>query len=365
MVPEEDWEEDRRRLISTRVKLATPTPEATREGWCFWSCLHERPVTTVGFDYVFAMFWRPRDRPKHVTVPLSFRAHERIARRGDGSGNDRLTYPLAAALWCLKDRVDRGAEASADLVDLANVDAVFARPTVTDREVAAYLLRKLYGAYKVAGRKFSLRFDWMDLDYLGISEDDFARVVSSREGEDWTSRGLTLCPTKTFLNSCDEDLREELRPRPPEVEPDSDDPRDVVICHSAEAHADFGVRLGDALTRSGLSVYLDEFEISRGEDLVQRLRDGLKVSNQCVLILSPGLLRVNRLEPRELIRLLGDTRRITVIWHDLNREEVVSRFPILEDLVAVSSSRGLPAIVNEIKRVLERNESTRKPCSVR
>jgi hypothetical protein len=51
-----------------------------------------------------------------------------------------------------------------------------------------------------------MRFDWADLDYLGISENDFRLALSQSEGADWHLSGLAVTPTTDFLDRDEPEL---------------------------------------------------------------------------------------------------------------------------------------------------------------
>ncbi len=122
-------------------------------------------------------------------------------------------YPLAAALWYLKSRVDGTRERGGGAIDHVDVAGLVLRDVATDAEVRAYVARKLHQAYQAAGEGFWLRFDWTDLEYLGMSENDFMRAVSPRAGKDWVVSQFGLSPTREFLEKCDAEPHEESRTR--------------------------------------------------------------------------------------------------------------------------------------------------------
>ena len=210
LIAKEDWEENRRQLISLRAKLAAPAPEATRGGRRFWASFYERPATGEAFKYVFTLFWRPRGRVKFVSVPLTLRAHEVLAYHGSQTGHDSRAYPLAAALWYLKDRIDEEIEESTETINDIDVERFKFRQVAPDPDVRSYVEWRLYQAYQVAGKDFLLRFDWADLEYLGVSQADFIRAVSAREGKDWIINGLALSPTRDLREKFDLQLYEEI-----------------------------------------------------------------------------------------------------------------------------------------------------------
>ena len=210
VIPRDDWEQKRRQLISLRARLAAPAPEATRGGRQFWVSLHDRCVVGDTAKYVFALYSQPRGRPTFVSVPLTTAAELALANQGRQAGYEPHAYPLAAALWYLKSHMDEGRHGGR-AIDHVEVAALMIREVAPEADVRAYVARKLHQAYQAAGEGFCLRFDWTDLEYLGISGNDFMRAISPRAGKDWVVSRLGLSPTREFLEKCDAEPHEESR----------------------------------------------------------------------------------------------------------------------------------------------------------
>ena len=61
--------------------------------------------------------------------------------------------------------------------------------------------------------------------------------------------------------------------------------------------------------------------------------------------------------------MVGDGGVILPVWHHIGREEVIQRSPLLGNLVAVSTDRGIAAVVDELIRATEPPSSLTPPAS--
>lgn len=132
---------------------------------------------------------------------------------------------------------------------------------------------------------------------------------------------------------------------------------DIFISHASE-DKDVVVRpLAEQLRQRGLRVWMDETEIKLGDSLRRSIDHGLSKSRYGLVVLSPDFLR-KEWPQKELDGLVaredGTEKVILPVWHNVTRTEVVSFSPPLADKLAVLTSKGLPHVVNEILKVLDR-----------
>ena len=116
---------------------------------------------------------------------------------------------------------------------------------------------------------------------------------------------------------------------------------DAFISHASEDKKDFVAPLADALTNEGLRVWYDEFELSIGDSLRQKIDNGLARSSFGVVVLSPSFFAKNwtQYELNGLIaRQMEGEQIILPIWHRLTKNEILNIAPSLTDIVALNSS---------------------------
>ncbi len=126
---------------------------------------------------------------------------------------------------------------------------------------------------------------------------------------------------------------------------------DVFVSYATEDREPFVTALVAALTREGLRVWYDQFELRLGDSLRQSIERGLARSRHGVVVISPRFLAKDW-PKRELdgmaAREVNGRKVILPIWHDLDAAAVRERSPMLADRVAVSSGRGLAEVVRAI-----------------
>jgi predicted phosphodiesterase len=136
-------------------------------------------------------------------------------------------------------------------------------------------------------------------------------------------------------------------------------PRDFFISHASMDKDAIARPLAEALLQRGHGVWFDEFELVLGDSLRRSIDRGLASSRFGLVILSPSFF-AKEWPQRELdgltSREIGETAKVILpVWHEVDREYVARFSPPLADKLAVASSVGVPAIVEEIERVLRRS----------
>jgi hypothetical protein len=133
------------------------------------------------------------------------------------------------------------------------------------------------------------------------------------------------------------------------------DIRDVFISHAWE-DKDFARPLAEHLKATGITVWFDEYELKLGDSLRRRIEDGLLRSRHGLVLISQTFFQkswtVKELDA--LFSLEDNERRILPIWHNVGANEIKRHAPLLADKFAISTTKGIPAIAAEIKRVLGR-----------
>jgi TIR domain len=126
---------------------------------------------------------------------------------------------------------------------------------------------------------------------------------------------------------------------------------DLFISHASE-DKDFARPLAEALRQHGVIVWYDDYVLRLGDSLREIIDRGLATARFGVVILSPRFF-AKEWPRRELNGLLARESRngvkvVLPIWHDLTFGKVLEYSPTLADRYAVSTSRGLAFVVENI-----------------
>lgn len=128
---------------------------------------------------------------------------------------------------------------------------------------------------------------------------------------------------------------------------------DVFISHANDDKETVARPLATLLESKGLRVWLDEQQLKVGDSLSGKINDGLAFSQFGIVILSPAFF-ANDYPQKELQALLSrqtsQGRYILPVLHGLEHSELKSLAPLIADLLAISTSRGLEVVASELKR---------------
>lgn len=132
---------------------------------------------------------------------------------------------------------------------------------------------------------------------------------------------------------------------------------DVFISHASEDKEAIARPLADALAARGLKVWFDEATLTLGDSLRQSIDRGLARSQYGIVILSEAFFS-KHWPQRELdgldAREVNGVKVILPVWHGVDQAAVARHSPTLAGRLAVSSSRGMTAVVEEILKALKR-----------
>lgn len=130
---------------------------------------------------------------------------------------------------------------------------------------------------------------------------------------------------------------------------------DVFISHASEDKETFVRPLVEALRGHGLSVWFDEATLKVGDGLRRSIEKGLAKSQYGIVVISKAFLS-KEWPQRELDGLISreedGTKVVLPVWHGITVNEVRRRSPMLADRLAVQSSKGVRAVVDEILQVI-------------
>lgn len=134
--------------------------------------------------------------------------------------------------------------------------------------------------------------------------------------------------------------------------------RDVFLSHASEDKDSVARPLARALDERGYSVWFDEFELTVGDSLSERIDEGLSASRFGVVIVSPAFLAKPwpKRELRGLVakEMVGGEKVILPVWHGVNHGTVAAASPPLADVLAADSSEGVSAVADRIAAAINR-----------
>ncbi len=134
---------------------------------------------------------------------------------------------------------------------------------------------------------------------------------------------------------------------------------DFFLSHAWEDKDKFARPLYQALTAAGASVWFDEAVLKLGDSLRRKIDDGLAHCHYGIVVISPSFLS-KEWPQRELdglvaLEVQSGKTKVLPIWHEIDRDALVQRSPVLADRVAGKSSDGITALVAKILAVLSNN----------
>ena len=131
---------------------------------------------------------------------------------------------------------------------------------------------------------------------------------------------------------------------------------DVFISHASEDKDTVARPLRDALTKLGVTVWLDEAQMRIGHSLRRKIDDGIRSSRFGVAIFSDSFFRkgwTNHELDGLVTRTVAGEQSLLPIWHDLTANKVMAYSPSLADKVAMNTSEySIEDIARQIAEVI-------------
>lgn len=131
---------------------------------------------------------------------------------------------------------------------------------------------------------------------------------------------------------------------------------DVFISHASEDKKRVAAPLAKALEKLGLDVWLDKDQIELGDNLRQKIEDGLSKCRFGVIVISPNFLK-KEWTAKELdafiSRDLKGRKVILPIWHECSEEFIADNFPLMHGKLAISTEAGISEIAKRINAVVK------------
>jgi TIR domain len=137
----------------------------------------------------------------------------------------------------------------------------------------------------------------------------------------------------------------------------------LFICHVAEDKDEFVRPLAEAL-REHFEVWYDEFQLTIGDNLLEKIDEGLRTSDFAVVVLSKQFFGKKRWAAAELNGLFAkevDTGKIILpVWYGVTEDEVRQYSTILAGKLAVNAEEGLSNVVKAIRLAVETSSRQRQ-----
>ena len=132
---------------------------------------------------------------------------------------------------------------------------------------------------------------------------------------------------------------------------------DLFISHASEDKDSIALPLAARLEKLGLTVWIDETQLTIGDSLRRKIDRGLMDSSFGVVILSQAFFK-KEWPNKELDGLVaredGREKVILPVWHGVSQTEIRRLSPILADRVAISTNRGLEGVARAILHAIKR-----------
>lgn len=136
---------------------------------------------------------------------------------------------------------------------------------------------------------------------------------------------------------------------------------DVFISHASEDKQDVVRPLAKILESKGISVWLDERELTVGDNLRRSIEEGLRRSRFGVVVLSPDFFS-KQWPQKELDALIAredaHSKVVLPVWHNVTRKDLINYAPTLADKIATLTSDGIDSVATDIERAITRGTNS-------
>lgn len=136
---------------------------------------------------------------------------------------------------------------------------------------------------------------------------------------------------------------------------------DAFICHASEDKNDFVRPLAQLLQQQHLEIWYDEFSLSIGDSLTQKIDEGLANSRFAIVVLSPNFFNkpwaIRELNGFSFREMLKKENIILPIWHRVKVDEVAKYSLPLADKKAILSKDGINVVIRELIKKIRPQES--------
>jgi hypothetical protein len=138
------------------------------------------------------------------------------------------------------------------------------------------------------------------------------------------------------------------------------------ILHYYKDRDNMALPLAQALEAEGLPVFCDDFMLTPGDDLEDKIRSGITKYKFGIVIFSRAFVRIGWQVAG--IRCLHDEltseyKDIYPVWHNITRNDLANFLPVMERFIpAKPNAGGIPAIVRDVVDILWPNKPAAAVC---
>lgn len=117
-------------------------------------------------------------------------------------------------------------------------------------------------------------------------------------------------------------------------------------------------KLAEKLVSLNCPVWYDEYSLKMGDNLREKIEDGIREAPYCILILSKNFLSNEKWAKSEFetifMKELYEKKNIIIpIWHDISEDELYNYCPKLLNRLGGKSSEGIDELAKKIASILK------------
>lgn len=132
---------------------------------------------------------------------------------------------------------------------------------------------------------------------------------------------------------------------------------EIFICHDSRDKQPFVSSLAAKLEEQHITVWYDQYSLTVGDSLIEKIEDGLRSSRYGIIIVSNNFIRNNKWPRKEyeilrIKELQSGKKVILPIWLDVSEKEVSEYSLDLVGKLALRASDGLDSIIIGLLKVL-------------
>ena len=132
--------------------------------------------------------------------------------------------------------------------------------------------------------------------------------------------------------------------------------KDIFISHATKDKPTIVLPLYTQLKTHKLNPWIDKEDIRHSDSLFEAINRGLRDSLYAVAIISPSFVGNSwtNAELQAIFGLMNEKRiiRLFIVYHEIDRDELIEKYPLLVDNLAFDSSEGVEAIAKQISSII-------------
>lgn len=145
------------------------------------------------------------------------------------------------------------------------------------------------------------------------------------------------------------------------VSSNGDTLKKLFISHASEDKESIARPLAEVLFESGFQVWFDEFSLTIGDSLREKIDEGLSLADYGIVILSPSFFAKqwtrDELDGILAVEHMRKEKVLLPIWHDIDVADIISYSPMLGGKVAVKSSEGFDKVIEAILKSINSSQA--------